>query len=107
MSEQPRDTGMPPSYYFETEVKTPASAAYTRCGHCGGLFQNVIEHIEKWHGGETQVRKEALEEAAQIAEKPYSDEVKAFGNDEPSVVGGKITAAIRALAASEPGRETK
>ena len=35
------------------------------------------------------------ERAAKIAERPYSDEVAAFGNDQPSAVGEKIALAIR------------
>lgn len=37
----------------------------------------------------------AYEDAARIAEQPYSDEVQCFGYDEPSAVGKKIAAAIR------------
>lgn len=44
-----------------------------------------------------EVRREAFEEAAAIAEQPYSDAVMAFGPDEPFAVGRKIAAAIRSL----------
>ena len=39
---------------------------------------------------------EEREACAKIAQRPYGDEVEAFGGDEPMAVGNKIAAAIRA-----------
>jgi hypothetical protein len=44
-----------------------------------------------------------LEEAAQLAEKPYSDEVAALGRDQPLAVGEKIAKALRARAKEARG----
>jgi len=44
-----------------------------------------------------KARAEALEEAAKVSKNPYSDEVRAYGSDEPLAVGLKISNAIRAL----------
>jgi hypothetical protein len=52
-------------------------------------------------------REAALLEAANLAIQPYSDEVEAYGNDEPSMVGKKIAVAIRRLAALTEADELK
>lgn len=49
-----------------------------------------------------EATRKALEEAAKVAEHPYSDAVMAFGPDEPFAVGRKIAAAIRALKETKP-----
>ena len=55
------------------------------------LAAKAIGHIHA-------ARVSAREEAARIAENPYSDAVQVVGPEEPFAVGRKIAAAIRALA---------
>jgi hypothetical protein len=63
------------------------------------LRKHVLEAVE------AAVRAER-ERCAKIAENPYGDEVRALGLDEPSMVGRKIAAALRA-AAGRPREEQK
>lgn len=51
-----------------------------------------------------EVRR-ALESAANIAARPYSDEVQAYGGDEPQRVGSKIANAILNLRTPPEGTQ--
>lgn len=66
-------------------------------GHLAGT--KFLESVNEYHKqADADGYARGIEEAAKVCENPYSDEVEAYGPDEPLTVGSKIAKALRALA---------